>query len=96
MTLQGFMDKYRDPDDRVLYDEYTLCDKDKLVNNFKKAKEAKENAPPTRVNNISVSKRVYAKVENITASVCSYHFLNVFLTHHVLSLVPGTQSTIWD
>ena len=91
MRLQEFMDKYRDPNDRALYNEYVLSNKVELVDDFKKVKKAKERAP-MRVKNISISRRVYLGVENITASVCAYYFLNVtvFLTSQVPSPVPGT------
>ena len=88
------MDKYRDPSDSKLRDEYSLCNKGELVDNFQKAKEAKATqSAPMRVKSSSVSKRVYSKVGNITASVRSYYFLEPI---SYPSLVSGTQSTIWD
>lgn len=71
-TLQGFLDRYHDSD--PLQTEYELCDKEELVSDFDKAKEANDSTP-TRVSNAFVSKKVYAKVRNITAGVSSYYFL---------------------
>jgi len=90
MTLQDFLDTYHD--DKDLKVEYEKCDKDTLIDDFKAAKQAKASAPE-RVSNISVSKAVYAKVGNITASVRSYYLLE-HLSYP--SLVPRTQSTIRD
>jgi len=90
MTLQDFLDKYHD--DKNLKAEYEQCNKGTLIDDFKVAKQAKASIP-MRVSNISITKAVYAKVGNITASVRSYYLLE-----HISypSLVPGTQSNIRD
>jgi hypothetical protein len=79
MTLQDLLQRYHlensDNGPRMLYDEYNKCDKEALVDNFKvcKAQKAEDNAP-TKVKNISISKKVYAKLKNITTSVCCISF----------------------
>lgn len=78
-TLQDVLQRYHD--DEVLRDEYQNSNKDTLVDIFKlrKAQEAKESGP-MQIQNISVSKKVYAKVGNITANVSSSYLLERFLT----------------
>lgn len=77
-TLQDLLQRYRlensdDDGPKMLHDEYNNCDKEAVIDDFKvrKAQEAEENAV-TKVKNISISKKVYAKLGNITASVRSY------------------------
>lgn len=91
MTLQEFLDSYQN--DESLRREYRECDKPELVKEYQ-AKKVKESASvPMRVSNISVSREVYLRLGRITASVCSYGFLE-HISH--LFLVPGAQPDLWD
>jgi len=90
MTLQEFLQRYQSTE--KLQDEFSSRDNKELIQTFNDAKQEKE-SPPMRVVNVSVSKAVLGKVENITESVCLYHFLE-HISYH--SLVPGPQSSIWD
>jgi len=89
MTLQQFLDSYQN--DESLRTEYQDCDKQTLVKEFG-ARRVREGVP-MRISNISISKEVYSKLGRITASVCSYGFLE-----HISypSLVPGAQPDLWD
>lgn len=84
ITLQDFLERYKN--DKTLRSEYGLCDKKALVTDFQSAQKEKENAP-LQVKNISVSKRVYFKIANITAGVRSHYFSRMYFLPF---LVPRT------
>jgi len=76
-TLQEFLERYKFTKELQL--EFGSWDNQELIRTFNDAKEEKE-SPPMRVVNISVSKTVLGRVENITSSVCSHRFFeHIFL-----------------
>ena len=76
-TLPEFLTDYAE--DMNLRDEWKACDKGALLTDFQNAKKAKEFVPKRR-SNIAISKAVIMKFDRIIASVCSYYFLDPFLT----------------
>jgi hypothetical protein len=53
-------------------------DKNTFLTSYREAKDEKENTP-LRVSNIAISKAVNAKMERITAMVCSYYCFEMLL-----------------
>ena len=85
-TLPEFLDRYKITEELQL--EFGSWDNKDLIQAFNDAKEEKER-PPMRVVNISVSKTVLGRVENITSSVCSHRFFE-----HIFLLLPSARILI--
>ena len=89
-SLKDFLKDYANDTD--LKAEYEKCDKDEILKVFLDTRQERESVPK-KLSNVAISKAVDAKLERITASVCSYQVLDTFLTP---SLVLGAQPNVWD
>jgi len=76
-TLKEFLQLYRITEE--LKTEYKNCNKEVLLKEFHNLRQMKESVP-MKVVNISVSKSVSRKLDYITSNVCSFYFLDKYLT----------------
>ena len=68
-TLKTFLKDYAKSSD--LQAEYRRCDKDAILKDFLDTRQERE-CVPKKLSNVAISKAVDAKLERITAMVCSF------------------------